>query len=150
MDSGGGATAIRVPYRHIRDAEMELVRLNSTNSTGGDAERPKEEQGSGAEAGEGGRKGAPKWRVVLACMVAAGVQFGWALQLSLLTPYIQVLLPRPPDLARTPPVLLLGAGTTLLSMPAHFGREGGSQRPCHVSFPIAAPSHATATANAGS
>uniref|UniRef100_A0A453Q5T8 Sucrose transport protein SUT4 n=1 Tax=Aegilops tauschii subsp. strangulata TaxID=200361 RepID=A0A453Q5T8_AEGTS len=91
MDSGGGATAIRVPYRHIRDAEMELVRLNSTNSTGGDAERPKEEQGSGAEAGEGGRKGAPKWRVVLACMVAAGVQFGWALQLSLLTPYIQTL-----------------------------------------------------------
>jgi len=29
-------------------------------------------------------------KLVLACMVAAGVQFGWALQLSLLTPYIQV------------------------------------------------------------
>ncbi|KAE8779871.1 sucrose transport protein SUT4 [Hordeum vulgare] len=78
MDSGGGATAIRVPYRHIRDAETELVRLNS------DAQRPKEEQPSAGP-------GAPKYRVVLACMVAAGVQFGWALQLSLLTPYIQTL-----------------------------------------------------------
>lgn len=28
--------------------------------------------------------------LVLSCTVAAGVQFGWALQLSLLTPYIQV------------------------------------------------------------
>lgn len=27
--------------------------------------------------------------LVLSCTVAAGVQFGWALQLSLLTPYIQ-------------------------------------------------------------
>jgi hypothetical protein len=26
----------------------------------------------------------------LACMVAGGVQYGWALQLSLLTPYVQV------------------------------------------------------------
>uniref|UniRef100_M8BUW8 Major facilitator superfamily (MFS) profile domain-containing protein n=1 Tax=Aegilops tauschii TaxID=37682 RepID=M8BUW8_AEGTA len=25
----------------------------------------------------------------LACMVAGGVQYGWALQLSLLTPYVQ-------------------------------------------------------------
>jgi solute carrier family 45 protein 1/2/4 len=29
--------------------------------------------------------------LVLSCTVAAGVQFGWALQLSLLTPYIQTL-----------------------------------------------------------
>lgn len=27
--------------------------------------------------------------LILSCTVAAGVQFGWALQLSLLTPYIQ-------------------------------------------------------------
>ena len=31
------------------------------------------------------------WKLALASMVAAGVQFGWALQLSLLTPYIQML-----------------------------------------------------------
>lgn len=28
--------------------------------------------------------------LTLSCMIAGGVQFGWALQLSLLTPYIQV------------------------------------------------------------
>lgn len=31
------------------------------------------------------------WNLALSSMVAAGVQFGWALQLSLLTPYIQML-----------------------------------------------------------
>ncbi|KAE8813892.1 SUT2-h1 [Hordeum vulgare] len=80
MDSGGGATTIRMPYRHIHDTETELVRINS------DAQPPKEEQASGHRAGAG----APKYRVVLACMVAVGMQFGWALQLSLLTPYIQI------------------------------------------------------------
>jgi hypothetical protein len=44
-------------------------------------------------------------RLILAGMVAGGVQYGWALQLSLLTPYVQVyidarssfLLPSPVD-----------------------------------------------------
>jgi hypothetical protein len=98
MDAGGGggATAIRVPYRHLRDAEMELVSLNSnSNSNSSPRARvsPKDQrqrpQDGGDEAGSR-TGGAPKYRVVLACMVAAGVQFGWALQLSLLTPYIQV------------------------------------------------------------
>lgn len=35
-------------------------------------------------------KHASLWTLILSCTVAAGVQFGWALQLSLLTPYIQV------------------------------------------------------------
>ncbi|PKU72403.1 sucrose transport protein SUT1-like [Dendrobium catenatum] len=30
-------------------------------------------------------------RLILSCMVAGGVQYGWALQLSLLTPYVQTL-----------------------------------------------------------
>ncbi|XP_074567526.1 sucrose transport protein SUT1-like [Curcuma longa] len=30
-------------------------------------------------------------RLIFACMVAGGVQYGWALQLSLLTPYVQTL-----------------------------------------------------------
>lgn len=30
-------------------------------------------------------------RLVFSCMVAGGVQYGWALQLSLLTPYVQVM-----------------------------------------------------------
>ncbi|RRT74571.1 hypothetical protein BHE74_00021692 [Ensete ventricosum] len=28
-------------------------------------------------------------RLIVACMAAGGVQYGWALQLSLLTPYVQ-------------------------------------------------------------
>ncbi|XP_017247544.1 sucrose transport protein [Daucus carota subsp. sativus] len=31
------------------------------------------------------------WKLVLVAAIAAGVQFGWALQLSLLTPYVQLL-----------------------------------------------------------
>ncbi|PQM33844.1 sucrose transport protein SUC3 isoform X1 [Prunus yedoensis var. nudiflora] len=65
-DSG----SIRVPYRNLREAEVEMmgtdeahhrIDLNSSSSSS------------------------------LGCTVAAGVQFGWALQLSLLTPYIQTL-----------------------------------------------------------
>ncbi|CAH9083705.1 unnamed protein product [Cuscuta epithymum] len=33
----------------------------------------------------------PLWKIVLVASIAAGVQFGWALQLSLLTPYVQLL-----------------------------------------------------------
>jgi solute carrier family 45 protein 1/2/4 len=95
MDSGGGATAIRVPYRHLRDAEMELVSLNNSSGSSSSSRAspsPKDHQPHSEEDGDESRTGggAPKYRVVLACMVAAGVQFGWALQLSLLTPYIQV------------------------------------------------------------
>lgn len=34
---------------------------------------------------------APMWKMVMVSAIAAGVQFGWALQLSLLTPYVQLL-----------------------------------------------------------
>ncbi|KAH9757964.1 Sucrose transport protein SUC1 [Citrus sinensis] len=33
----------------------------------------------------------PMWKIVMVASIAAGVQFGWALQLSLLTPYVQLL-----------------------------------------------------------
>ncbi|XP_071712779.1 sucrose transport protein-like [Rutidosis leptorrhynchoides] len=33
----------------------------------------------------------PLWQLVMVAAIAAGVQFGWALQLSLLTPYVQLL-----------------------------------------------------------
>ena len=33
----------------------------------------------------------PTWKMVLVASIAAGIQFGWALQLSLLTPYVQLL-----------------------------------------------------------
>ncbi|KAF3657942.1 Sucrose transport protein SUC1 [Capsicum annuum] len=31
------------------------------------------------------------WKIIMVASIAAGVQFGWALQLSLLTPYVQLL-----------------------------------------------------------
>ncbi|XP_076917916.1 sucrose transport protein-like [Bidens hawaiensis] len=33
----------------------------------------------------------PMWQIVMVASIAAGVQFGWALQLSLLTPYVQLI-----------------------------------------------------------
>ena len=42
-------------------------------------------------AKDGGRKGGPKCRVMLPCIVAAGVQFSLALQLSLLTHAVRPL-----------------------------------------------------------
>jgi len=33
----------------------------------------------------------PLWKIIAVASIAAGVQFGWALQLSLLTPYVQLL-----------------------------------------------------------
>ncbi|XP_066323085.1 sucrose transport protein SUT4-like isoform X2 [Miscanthus floridulus] len=97
MDAGAGATAIRVPYRHLRDAEMELVSLNG-GAPGGDAgPMPPPPPHKDADPDPAGphqprsRGATDRTKLVLACMVAAGVQFGWALQLSLLTPYIQTL-----------------------------------------------------------
>jgi len=96
MDAGAGATAIRVPYRHLRDAEMELVSLND-GAPGGDAgPTPPPHKDADPDPDPSGphqprsRGATDRTKLVLACMVAAGVQFGWALQLSLLTPYIQV------------------------------------------------------------
>ncbi|KAL5207682.1 hypothetical protein ABZP36_032117 [Zizania latifolia] len=93
MDStggGGGLTAIRLPYRHLRDADMELASLNGSPRSAA----PKEPHGPHQLGTPGARSGSARTttgKLVLACMVAAGVQFGWALQLSLLTPYIQTL-----------------------------------------------------------
>ncbi|KAK9053779.1 hypothetical protein SSX86_024853 [Deinandra increscens subsp. villosa] len=33
----------------------------------------------------------PIWQIIMVSAIAAGVQFGWALQLSLLTPYVQLI-----------------------------------------------------------
>jgi len=52
------------------------------------------EGGGGAEKGDGNatrRPGMGIVRLFLACMVSGGIQYGWALQLSLLSPYSQTL-----------------------------------------------------------
>ena len=102
MDSGagggGGATPIHVPYRHLRNAEMELVSLNGSPRAGEGPPKDPHRDADGAR--QAGGAVTSRTKLVLACMVAAGVQFGWALQLSLLTPYIQVkalcVCPPPP------------------------------------------------------
>ncbi|CAA7403397.1 unnamed protein product [Spirodela intermedia] len=96
----------RVPYRHLREAELEMVSvqdLDANAETDIDSSRtsnglPVSLPSSSSHSSAHSRPGTvPEARssglktLILGCMVAAGVQFGWALQLSLLTPYIQTL-----------------------------------------------------------
>ncbi|OAY83795.1 Sucrose transport protein SUT4 [Ananas comosus] len=97
--SAAAAASIRVPYRHLNEAELELVRLDGEPN--GEAEvapsravhvpssSPSSSSSPSAPAMAKPRSSVKT--LVLSCTVAAGVQFGWALQLSLLTPYIQTL-----------------------------------------------------------
>ncbi|KAK7317537.1 hypothetical protein RJT34_01864 [Clitoria ternatea] len=87
MTGKSDTVSIRVPYKNLRDVssapEVELVDVDhggrriDTNST------PSDHPPS--------PRNASLLNLVLSCTVAAGVQFGWALQLSLLTPYVQTL-----------------------------------------------------------
>ncbi|CAI9297133.1 unnamed protein product [Lactuca saligna] len=96
MDS----VSIRVPYKNLKhnaDAEVEMMsfqeeadpRIESDNSN-------RFSNGNGSNHSSSSPQGLPTENcslitLILSCTVAAGVQFGWALQLSLLTPYIQTL-----------------------------------------------------------
>ncbi|XP_048318622.2 sucrose transport protein SUC3 isoform X3 [Ziziphus jujuba] len=93
------SVTIRVPYRNLKEAEREVemvgvepnhrIELNSPSSS------------SPGVVPNGNSDLSPQIPprskqcsliyLVLSCTIAAGVQFGWALQLSLLTPYIQTL-----------------------------------------------------------
>ena len=90
MDS----VSIRVPYKNLKQAEVELVAADEprhgpelisrvSNATSDPSSSP-------SSIPHPPKHGSLR-TLILSCMVAAGVQFGWALQLSLLTPYIQVL-----------------------------------------------------------
>lgn len=92
--------SIRVPYKNLRndaDAEVEIMKFEE------EANRRMESDTSNvfphgiASNSSSPSQGPPTNNcslitLILSCTVAAGVQFGWALQLSLLTPYIQVFL----------------------------------------------------------
>lgn len=83
----GDSVSISVPYRNLRkDVEVEMVTKHG-NEHASSSSSPL----SGSDGGEPVAKDCSLVTLVLSCTVAAGVQFGWALQLSLLTPYIQVL-----------------------------------------------------------
>ncbi|KAJ0963969.1 hypothetical protein J5N97_029091 [Dioscorea zingiberensis] len=99
--------SIRVPYRNLNAAELEMAHLNgdpsgeiddlgSRPSGGLPASFPSHSPSSpdaynSSDATPRAQPRSSMVTLILSCMVAAGVQFGWALQLSLLTPYIQTL-----------------------------------------------------------
>ncbi|CDY36888.1 BnaC08g09590D [Brassica napus] len=81
----GESVSISVPYRNLRkDVEVEMVSTKHQNDSASSS--PLNRSDGAAVA-----KDCSLVTLVLSCTVAAGVQFGWALQLSLLTPYIQTL-----------------------------------------------------------
>lgn len=78
------SASIRVPYQNLKQAaEVELVAIH-------DGDRRDSRVSNGGDAPSRSRN-TSLLTLILSCMIAAGVQFGWALQLSLLTPYVQTL-----------------------------------------------------------
>lgn len=98
------SVSIRVPYKNLKDeAEVEMVGmdesfhsenhridLNSSSSSPSSPSPLPSSSSSSLPSFPPREKHISLVTLVLSCTVAAGVQFGWALQLSLLTPYIQV------------------------------------------------------------
>ncbi|KAJ9172176.1 hypothetical protein P3X46_015447 [Hevea brasiliensis] len=99
MDS----VSIRVPYRNLKkEVEVEMVGVeeqhlhpiqldNSSSSSSPNSPSQIPNGDSSFSARSKTTKYFSLITLILSCTVAAGVQFGWALQLSLLTPYIQTL-----------------------------------------------------------
>ncbi|XP_059069694.1 sucrose transport protein SUT4 isoform X3 [Cryptomeria japonica] len=82
-----GSKEIRVPYRHLeQEAQIEMSSISVSPESNSRLENG---QATGSESNAKNSNGLRI--LVLGSMIAAGVQFGWALQLSLLTPYIQTL-----------------------------------------------------------
>ncbi|XP_012067600.1 sucrose transport protein SUC3 isoform X1 [Jatropha curcas] len=99
MDTG----SIRVPYRNLKkEVEVEMIGVeeqhnhrihldspSSSSSLNSTSQMPNGHSSFSSPI-EVRSKHYSLITLILSCTVAAGVQFGWALQLSLLTPYIQV------------------------------------------------------------
>ncbi|XP_021887837.1 sucrose transport protein SUC3 isoform X1 [Carica papaya] len=93
------AVSFRVPYRNLKkEAELEMAtvvdenhhRIDLNSPTSSSSSSPPIPNGDSMHAGLRSKKSSLRM-LILSCTVAAGVQFGWALQLSLLTPYVQTL-----------------------------------------------------------
>ncbi|EXB63850.1 Sucrose transport protein SUC3 [Morus notabilis] len=108
MAGKADSVTIRVPYRNLKEAELEMVGLDepahnrielkssfSRPSSSSSPSSPRVSNGetdlSSSTPNPPRSKHSSLVTLVLSCTVAAGVQFGWALQLSLLTPYVQTL-----------------------------------------------------------
>ncbi|XP_023520475.1 sucrose transport protein SUC3-like [Cucurbita pepo subsp. pepo] len=97
MAAKPNSVSFRVPYRNIHDAEVEMVAVDEQQLQGIDLNSPPSD--GFPNGSPDSSSSAPHVRstpnsliiLILSCTIAAGVQFGWALQLSLLTPYIQTL-----------------------------------------------------------
>ncbi|XAR65172.1 hypothetical protein NMG60_11009192 [Bertholletia excelsa] len=96
------AVSIRVPYKNLKQvAEVELAEVQdghhhprNRTEIGEDSRISNgihSDMSSGSSSPHPLPMHLPLLTLILSCTVAAGVQFGWALQLSLLTPYIQTL-----------------------------------------------------------
>lgn len=101
MAGKGDSVTIRVPYRNLKEAELEMVGLDEPSPNhrielNRSDSRPSSSSPNGTADLSSTSPTPPRSEhcslatLVLSCTVAAGVQFGWALQLSLLTPYVQV------------------------------------------------------------
>ncbi|GLT36951.1 hypothetical protein SLA2020_112960 [Shorea laevis] len=86
------AVSIKVPYRNLRkEGEVEMVdEPHHRISLGSSPDSPLPSSSSSPIEVRSEQQ-CSLMILILGCTVAAGVQFGWALQLSLLTPYIQTL-----------------------------------------------------------
>lgn len=102
MAGKGDSVTIRVPYRNLKEAELEMVGLDEPSPNhrielNRSDSRPSSSSPNGTADLSSTSPTPPRSEhcslatLVLSCTVAAGVQFGWALQLSLLTPYVQTL-----------------------------------------------------------
>ncbi|KAL4280759.1 hypothetical protein GQ457_03G012040 [Hibiscus cannabinus] len=107
MAGTSDSVSIRVPYRNLKkESEVEMIddphlriHLNSSSNSPSTSSSSSSLPPSRVPNGDpdlsspiyAGSKDCSLITLVLSCTVAAGVQFGWALQLSLLTPYIQTL-----------------------------------------------------------
>ncbi|KAA8532999.1 hypothetical protein F0562_032884 [Nyssa sinensis] len=92
MDS----VSVRVPYKNLKQAEVELVGADEAHHRIELNHKSRVSNGSSSDLSMTSPSHPPPNHssvitLILSCTVAAGVQFGWALQLSLLTPYIQTL-----------------------------------------------------------
>ncbi|KAG2261601.1 hypothetical protein Bca52824_068680 [Brassica carinata] len=84
----GDSVSISVPYRNLRkDVEVEMVTKHGNEHASSSSSSSSSSPMNRSDVA----KDCSLVTLVLSCTVAAGVQFGWALQLSLLTPYIQTL-----------------------------------------------------------
>ncbi|KAL8142349.1 hypothetical protein V2J09_015381 [Rumex salicifolius] len=93
-DNKSDTVSIRVPYRNLKQAEVELIAFEEDSVNTGNSSRFSNGNSPSSEhcqQGDRPPRNCSLITLILSCTIAAGVQFGWALQLSLLTPYVQTL-----------------------------------------------------------